>query len=188
MCLTVEDALQAVDVVIRRECRRHHPPACVGVEDLEQEARIAFVQSYPTSGCWTCGGAGLPDTDKARGWAKIVTRRRVIDVIRRTRWGGRLHPDAVAPTSLSALVQDAENAEVGDMIAGDPDAAGTSAVDAAISRLDPRVRLAVRGYLAGYRGVEIGRWLGVTDCRVSQLLGQARRSIAHDVGIDVEAA
>lgn len=145
-----------------RYAANHAPlPHGVSREDWEQEARIAIWQANPS----------------APALASTIARRRVIDAVRRARPGSRGGNALPEPISLETPIPADldEQVTIGDNLR-DPVGIDVTRLDVqrAIRLLPKRERFIILAVQAGYSQTELGKMLGVTDSRVSQLLTNAR--------------
>ena len=100
--------------------------------------------------------------------------------------------DRAHVVSLNAPAGDEQGGEIGETIGaapgpGDPDRAllareKTAVFKAAIEQLSSRERdVLTMVYMKGLKGAEIGRMLGVTESRVSQILTSARTKLRSEL-------
>lgn len=116
--------LQRYDEYICNVARRFSRPACIGLDDLIQEGRIAFMRALRRF--------RLDCNSTLIGYVSVVIKRRLIDVLRRVRTTERL---AFEP--IDTRMQKFEAIDIRDQI------------DAALEQMRPRHRAAIEAYLAG---------------------------------------
>lgn len=147
--------------------RRHHPQPPLDTDDLIQEGMLAV---WKLAQGWT-----RPRREYINA-AWYAADRRMVDAIRRNRWGkrkGGALSDHVPPVSLSYHTTDSRTVDIEDTIE-DP-ARPLEVVDAliALGRRPDRRRarmLLLQGL--GFTLTEIADEYGISEGRVSQLLGR----------------
>lgn len=165
-----------------RVWRRAGPELSFGYEDLAQEALHGITQALP----WNDDGVQVPDPSILF----IIARRRMIDALRMWHLGRWRDGHAVGakvqalPFSHVEARNAANSATVESQMAEQPadifaDRDLMMDLEAALGLLDPRDREVIYCIMAGWGFKRIGRHLGVSESRISQLADRARKVIAQ---------
>lgn len=167
-----------VQSVVTQVMRRSRPPANVDRDDLVSAAQMGLVQaamSYDEASLKTF-----------QGWAWIRMRGAVLDYMRSASPLSRGAAKRIAagdvdePQVIFVTIEEASRVQASEPMS---DMLACRTMSAAVARLPLRLQNVVRWYFVdGLSLREIGRRLGVSEGRVSQLKADAIAALRNDLG------